>query len=113
MTLLSKLEVRFHNAGHKNVKFVIVTDSALNAQRLRGYSRQLQVFVVKDQKNSQFAQLEDRSVYIFDACGQLAYIIHFPYSSVHKPFIKAAVLSVIYDEPCGYCESMVSDKNNN
>lgn len=108
VALLSKLEARFHNAGHANVNFLIVTQNETNAERIRNVSRQLEVIVVNDTQNSQFSALEDRSAYIFDGCGRIVYVIHYPYSSVQKPFVKAAVLSTIYDQPCGYCPTIVS-----
>lgn len=108
VVLLSKLEARFHNAGHTNVQFIIVTRNETNAERIRNISRQLEVIIVNTTETSQFAQLEDRSAYIFDNCGRIVYIIHYPYSSVQKPFVKAAILSTIYDQPCGYCASTVS-----
>lgn len=107
MALLSKLEIRFQNAGfNDDVKFVIITNNRTNAKRIRNYSRQLDVVIVNN--SSQFAQLEDRSIYIFNDCGQIVFVIHYPYSSVQKPLVKAAILSGIYDEPCGACNSMAS-----
>lgn len=108
MALLSRLEARFHKAGHQSVRFLIITQNQTNAERIRTMSRQLEVIVVNNTENSQFAVLEDRSTYIFDNCGRIVYIIHYPYSSVQKPFVKAAILSTIYDQPCGYCSSIVS-----
>lgn len=103
MALLSKLEVRFNNAGfHEYVKFVIITNNKTNINRIRNYSRQLDVITVSN--SSRFAQLEDRSIYIFNDCGQVVFVIHYPFSSVQKPFVKAAILSAVYDEPCGACE---------
>lgn len=105
VTLLRKLEVRFNNAGfHEYVKFAIITNNKTNADRIRGYSRQLDVITVNN--NSQFAQLEDRSIYIFNDCGQIVFVIHYPFSSIQKPFVKAAILSAIYDEPCGECDAV-------
>lgn len=112
VALLSKLEARFHNAGHTNVRFIIVTRNETNIQRIRNASRHLQVITVNGTQISQFSSLEDRSIYIFDDCGRIVYIIHYPYSSVQKPFVKAAVLSTIYDRPCGRCSSIVSWRNS-
>lgn len=108
MVLLNKLEARFHNAGYSNVKFFIVTQNQTNTERIRGVSRQMEVITVNDTESGQFSELEDRSVYIFDSCGRNVYVIHYPFSSVQKPFVKAAVLSTIYDQPCGYCPTDVS-----
>lgn len=108
MVLLSKLEARFHSAGHANVKFFVATRNATNTARMRNVSRQLEVLTVNDTQSNQFSTLEDRSVYVFDRCGRIVYVIHYPYSSVQKPFVKAAILSTIYDQPCGYCPTAVS-----
>lgn len=108
MTLLSKLEARFHNAGHRNVRFIVITRNQTNVERIRNASRHMQLIVVNSTQTRQFASLEDRSIYILDDCGRIVYIIHYPYSSVQKPFVKAAVLSTIYDHPCGRCTTTVS-----
>lgn len=108
MALLSKLEARFYNAGHRNVKFIVITKNETNAERIRNVSRQLQVISINSSEIDHFASLEDRSVYIFDSCGRIVYVIHYPYSFVQKPFVKAAILSTLYDEPCGYCPLIVS-----
>lgn len=107
-SLLNKLEKRFHNAGHSNVKFIIITDNETSATRLREASGNLKVIVLNETESSPFTGFVQRSAYIFDNCGQLAYIIHYPWSTVMRPFVKAATLSTIFDEPCGYCEATVS-----
>lgn len=108
VVLLSKLEARFHNAGYANVKFFIATQNQTNADRIRSVSRQMEVVTVNEMQSGPFSGLEDRSAYVFDTCGRHVYVIHYPYSSVQKPFVKAAVLSTIYDQPCGYCPTNVS-----
>ncbi|CAO1424473.1 unnamed protein product [Diamesa serratosioi] len=45
--------------------------------------------------------LDESHVYTVDPCGKLTYIIVPPWSSATYPYVKAAVLSTIYDEPCG------------
>lgn len=105
--LLSKLQARFHNAGHLKVHFVIITKNQTHAERIHNTTHQLEVILVNGTQVSQIANLEDRSIYIFDNCGRIVYVIHYPYSSIQKPFVKAAVLSTIYDAPCGYCPTNV------
>lgn len=53
---------------------------------------------------SPFAAFEQQACYVFDTCGRLAYIIYYPWSSIHRPFVKAAILSSHFDHPCGKCE---------
>lgn len=112
--LFSKLEARFHKAGHKNVRFVIVTKNESNAERIRNLSKQLDVIVLDHLNSSQISNLEDRATYVFDNCGRVSYVIHYPYSSVQKPFVKAAILSTIFDAPCGdsSCLTIVSYGQN-
>lgn len=110
VTLLGKLEARFYSAGYTNVRFMVLTRNETNVQRIRHASPLVDVILVKNTQINQFSMLEDRSIYILDDCGRIVYIIHFPYSSVQKPFVKAAVLSTIYDLPCGRCKAIVSAK---
>lgn len=44
------------------------------------------------------------AAYVFDACGRFAYLIYSPWSSIQRPYIKASILSTMYDAPCGQCE---------
>lgn len=50
-----------------------------------------------------FYDLMFKSVYIFDQCGRLTYIINFPWSQFNRPYVKASILSTIFDAPCGNC----------
>lgn len=47
------------------------------------------------------------AAYVFDACGRFAYLIYAPWSSIQRPYIKASILSTMYDAPCGQCEVSV------
>lgn len=86
------------------MKFVLITDNETSAMRLRGFSGNLDVYAINDTDDSPFARFELRSAYVFDNCGHLVYVIHYPWSTVMRPFIKAATLSTLYDGPCGECE---------
>lgn len=46
----------------------------------------------------------NNQAYIFDQCRRLTYIIVPPWSHIQFPYVKAAILSSIYDAPCGECE---------
>ena len=50
-----------------------------------------------------FSEFDELSANVFDQCGRLAYTIYHPWSSLQRPYIKGAILSTIYDEPCGEC----------
>lgn len=57
--------------------------------------------------------LDDHNVYLIDNCQRLNFIIVHPWSSIEYPYVKAAILSTIYDSPCGYCgvrQSSVEEK---
>lgn len=101
---MNKLQKRFHNSNHTNVKFVLITDNETSATRLRQFSGILDVFAINETDNSPFSRFELRSAYVFDNCGHLVYVIHYPWSTVMRPFVKAATLSTLYDGPCGNCE---------
>lgn len=83
---------------------MLITDNETSATRLREISGNLDVYAINDTDDSPFARFELRSAYVFDNCGHLVYVIHYPWSTVMRPFIKAATLSTMYDGPCGECE---------
>lgn len=103
---MNKLQKRFHNANHTNVKFTLITDNETSAARLRTFSNNLDVYAINETDDSPFSRFELRSAYVFDNCGHLVYVIHYPWSTVMRPFVKAATLSTLYDGPCGKCERM-------
>lgn len=93
------------------MRFIVLTKNETNAERIRNVGRQLEVILIDNtNENKHIANLEDRSVYVLDNCGRISYVIHYPYSSVQKPFVKASILSTIFDKPCGdsRCHSIVS-----
>lgn len=106
--LLSKLEARFRDAGYARINFVILTNSTANANSLRTHIKNLNVVVIDENVQSPLNDFHFRAAYVFDSCGRLVYIIYDPWSAVHKPFVKAAVLSTYFDAPCGQCPEDVS-----
>uniref|UniRef100_A0A1Q3FPN9 Putative conserved secreted protein n=1 Tax=Culex tarsalis TaxID=7177 RepID=A0A1Q3FPN9_CULTA len=48
--------------------------------------------------------LKEFQVYVLDRCSRIAYIIEPPWSLIQYSYVKAAVLSTLYDRPCGECE---------
>lgn len=106
MSLFSKLEKRFHTANHTGVRFVLVTDTQASVRRLRQFSDNLRVIMLNtNDTESPFGRFEVRSAYVFDRCGRLVFIIHYPWSTVLRPFVKASILSTLYDQPCGECKN--------
>lgn len=104
-SLLTKLGQRFKEAAYPNVRFVIITDNETTAFHMREFTGNANIFAINDTEDSPFSRFMLRSVYVFDKCGQLTYMIRFPLSTVVRPFIKAAVLSTFYDRPCNNCVS--------
>lgn len=114
-TMLSKLDSRFRSAGYMNIQFAFVYPLAEQRKRSNGSvdgvpqtllsaSVQHNLIVISDPSQSTDLQkLISGATYVIDPCGRLAYIIYFPWSSIQNPFVKAAILSTIYDAPCGPC----------
>ncbi|XP_053669665.1 uncharacterized protein LOC128720041 [Anopheles nili] len=48
--------------------------------------------------------LREFQVYVIDRCSRVSYIIQPPWSLIQYAYVKAAVLSTFYDQPCGKCE---------
>ncbi|KAL1399579.1 hypothetical protein pipiens_008102 [Culex pipiens pipiens] len=48
--------------------------------------------------------LKEFQVYVLDRCSRIAYIIEPPWSLIQYSYVKAAVLSTLYDRPCGECD---------
>ncbi|XP_043472291.1 J domain-containing protein DDB_G0295729-like isoform X3 [Leptopilina heterotoma] len=44
-------------------------------------------------------------IVVVDGCGQLTYQVIVPWSILHFPYVKAAILSTFNDEPCGACKA--------
>lgn len=44
-------------------------------------------------------------VLVIDRCGKLAYQVIVPWSILHFPYVKAAILSTISGDPCGPCDA--------
>lgn len=114
-TMLSKLDTRFRSAGYMNIQFAFVYPLAEQRKRSNGSagavpqtllsaSVQHNLIVISDPSQSTDLQkLISGATYVIDPCGRLAYIIYFPWSSIQNPFVKAAILSTVYDAPCGPC----------
>ncbi|XP_043278476.1 uncharacterized protein [Venturia canescens] len=45
-------------------------------------------------------------VLVIDRCGKLTYQVIVPWSILHFPYVKAAILSTYNEHPCGLCEKM-------
>lgn len=117
--MFHKLEARFRHAGYTKVNFVIVYagtagegDAPTPTQPMHlpmedRFERMDSVFnvtVLRSLDATLTQMFVPTAAYVFDQCGRFTYIIYAPWSSIQRPYVKAAILSTIYDEPCGQCE---------
>lgn len=66
------------------------------------------IFVIQD--NDELGIWKDLKgsrdqILVIDRCGKLAYQVIVPWSILHFPYVKAAILSTHKDDPCGHCDS--------
>lgn len=121
--MLNKLEARFRLAGYKNIHFIILSEqsnstqpddfNAMNKLKIRKSNRTMNISENLKNMASNVTVLNadadgeyfnPGSAYVFDQCARLAYIIYYPWSSIQRPYVKASILSTIYDAPCGECD---------
>lgn len=66
------------------------------------------IFIIQDNEQlniwKDFNGSKDQ-VLVIDRCGYLAYQIVVPWSILHFPYVKAAILSTHKDDPCGPCDT--------
>ncbi len=126
--MLNKLEARFRSAGYRNIHFIILSEQSnnntqddartVNKLKIRKSNRTMNISenlknmasnitvldADADSDNEYFRDFNLGSAYVFDQCARLAYIIYYPWSSIQRPYVKASILSTIYDAPCGECD---------
>uniref|UniRef100_A0A1B0GHI3 Selenoprotein P N-terminal domain-containing protein n=2 Tax=Lutzomyia longipalpis TaxID=7200 RepID=A0A1B0GHI3_LUTLO len=93
-----ELRNRFEDAGFKSIHFVGV--SPVNS-RLLDIMKDIPVLHTSQHENLQ--NMSKNQVYVIDHCSRLVYIIVPPWSFIQYPYVKASILSTIYDAPCGSC----------
>lgn len=66
------------------------------------------IFLIKDNDElniwKQLKGTRDQ-ILIIDRCGKLAYQVIVPWSILHFPYVKAAIISTHKDDPCGACDA--------
>lgn len=115
-SVLGKLEARFRDAGYKNIQFIII-NANLNHQHNHTQTHSNEtastqiannITIVNSSSDSVlYSKFDLLSAYVFDQCERLTYIIYSPWSSIQRPYVKASILSTIYDAPCGDCDVSV------
>lgn len=115
--MLSKLEARFRDAGYKNIQFIIInanidranlssnhTQNNETTTRTTQLANNITIINSDNDDANLYSKFELFSAYIFDQCERLTYIIYSPWSSIQRPYVKASILSTIYDAPCNDCD---------
>lgn len=109
---IRQLRNRFDEYGYNALQFLLVI-SYLGEEKLqKKFESEIRLLmmddtlnVIKETKDSKpLFGMTDNQAYVLDHCGRLTYIIVPPWSHIQFPYIKAAILSTIYDFPCGHCD---------
>ena len=56
-----------------------------------------------ENKAFEFFNMKEFQVFVLDKCSRISYIIEPPWSLIQYSYVKAGILSTIYDLPCGEC----------
>lgn len=106
------LRNRFDEYGYNALQFILVI-SYLGEEKLqKKFESEIKLLmmddtldVIKETEDSKpIFGMTDNQAYVLDPCGRLTYIIVPPWSHCQYPYVKAAILSTIYDFPCGHCD---------
>lgn len=104
----SKLDQRFKAFGHEIQSFILTNTSDDTGLVSLPTSGNVRVLRCSDTGNI-CDHFDYQSVYIFDKCGRFTFVIIYPWSSVRQPYVKAGLLSTIFDAPCGSCHINASE----
>lgn len=104
------LNERFAKRGFNKATFVIILplpadEDPENSTLPTLVSETGNVSVIYE--NEDLEHLPVDSVTVIDACGIVVYSIILPWSSMQYPYVKAAILSAMFDQPCGTCEKVM------
>lgn len=103
---------RFDEFGYKALQFIVVTAYVRRKELRHRFESEVEK-IAQNGGISLIKEVADRwpvlgmgnnQAYIIDECGRLTYIIVPPWSHAQFPYVKAAVLSTLFDVPCGDCE---------
>lgn len=110
---LQRLREKFAAAGFRVPRFyvIVVDDNADEMDSKAAIDYDLDdlnemgnVTFVSVTDDPLFEALADRSATVLDACGNVAYSVFHPWSLLEYPYVKAALLSATFDQPCGHCD---------
>ncbi|XP_055628961.1 uncharacterized protein LOC129770256 isoform X2 [Toxorhynchites rutilus septentrionalis] len=118
--LFHNLFNRFESNDYRNVQFMLGAapsrhpeetnfddfDDFLDNVTSIAASYNISVYPNPLNENGTFAMfgLKEFQVYVLDQCSRITYIIEPPWSLIQYSYVKAAVLSTLYDRPCGPCD---------
>lgn len=99
---IQDLKERLSSRGYSKANLVVVLPQGA------GYENQVPENVSIFYETEDVEHLATDSVTVVDACGLVVYSIFHPWSSLQYPYVKAAILSAMFDQPC--CDKGASDK---
>lgn len=103
---------KFQAHGFKAVHFVLIMTPVRHERYQKIFVDDIEtiiqdggVSVIKEPINGHpTLRIGNNQAYIVDECGRLSFIIVPPWSLVEFSYIKAGVLSTLFDVPCGDCD---------
>lgn len=110
---IRQLRNRFDEYGYNALQFVLVITYLKQEKYRKKFNEEIE-FLLKDDRidiiketkeNQPFLKMGANQAFILDECSRLTYVIVPPWSHIQFPYIKAAILSTIYDYLCGECEN--------
>lgn len=116
------------SAGYQNMQFIMVfpmenstaanlTESAESAEYSTPASAvpptksllkfKNNLIVIEESADQPLDFISEGCTMVFDQCARLTYVLCHPFNTIQRPFLKASILSTIYDAPCDKCEVSV------
>ncbi|CAD6208197.1 GSCOCG00010450001-RA-CDS [Cotesia congregata] len=116
--MLKVLKDRLKRSGLPEALFFVIINSRVSEDEenhsISSFKSAIapDIFIIEDNEQlnirKNFNGSKDQ-VLVIDRCGYLAYQIVLPWSILHFPYVKAAILSTHKDDPCGPCDTYATD----
>ncbi|GAB0097499.1 uncharacterized protein DMENIID0001_131380 [Sergentomyia squamirostris] len=101
---LNELRNRFEDAGFKSIHFIGISGGNISSVDFHIINNTIkEIPIIHQSSHENLENMGKNQVYVIDHCSRLVYIIVPPWSFVQYPYVKASILSTIYDAPCGSC----------
>ncbi|XP_055716773.1 selenoprotein P-like [Phlebotomus papatasi] len=102
--MLNELRNRFEDAGFKSIHFVGISGGNISSVDFYVVNNSIKdIPIIHQSQHESLESMGKNQVYVIDHCSRLVYIIVPPWSFIQYPYVKASILSTIYDAPCGSC----------